>query len=516
MNWLDNLIGTFMPERAVRRWQARQALGEIRAYEGAKRGRRTSGWITSGSSANAENQMALPTLRNRSRDLVRNNPWCKKALESWVGNVVGSGIRCNLASHKRLGKAFKRWANSRQCDADGHLNLYGLQALAARTMWESGEVLVRVRWRRPQDKLAIPLQFQVLEPDYLDSNKTEDLAGGGFIVAGVQFSAIGQVEGYWMFDRHPGEIGRLSRSLQSKLIPAKEVIHCFRKTRPGQVRGVPELAPVIMRARDLDDYEDAELTRKKVEACFSVFITSGDNGSSGVGSVEREEKPGGRMVEKIAPGLIKRLGLGESVTFGQPTPAGGYPDYTRDQRRALAAGGMVTYEMLTGDYSQVNYSSSRAGLLEFRRNAEGWQWLTFIPGLCEPMVELFLKAAALKNLGELEDDFELDFTTPRWDWVDPVKDMIGELLEVASGAKSLSELARRRGVDPQTMWQELSRDYEELAKLGIPLNLNNLITIGADALSAEDDPPDPADPESSKKTKPRKRGASHSRRKQHA
>lgn len=516
MNLLDKLIGIVAPERAVRRWQARLALGEIRSFEGAKRGRRTAGWITTGSSANAENQMALPTLRNRSRDLVRNNPWCKKALESWVGNVVGSGIRCNLASHKKLGKAFKRWANSRECDADGHLNLYGLQALAARTMWESGEVLVRVRWRRPQDKLAIPVQFQVLEPDYLDNSKTMDLENGGYIIAGLQYNVIGQLEGYWMFDRHPGEIGRISRSLLSKLVPAEEVIHCFRKTRPGQVRGVPELAPVIMRARDLDDYEDAELTRKKVEACFSVFITSGDSGASGIGAVEREDKPAGRMVEKIAPGLIKRLGMGESVTFGQPTPAGGYPDYTRDQRRALAAGGMVTYEMLTGDYSQVNYSSSRAGLLEFRRNAEGWQWLTFIPGLCEPMVQMFLRAAELKNLGRLEDDYELDFTTPRWDWVDPVKDMIGELLEVASGAKSLSELARRRGVDPQTMWEELANDYEELAALGIPINLNNLITIGAAAVGSEADPPDPGGQEDSSKTKPRKRGASHSRREKHA
>ncbi|MBN3003362.1 phage portal protein [Chromobacterium alkanivorans] len=475
MNLLDTVIGAISPLWGVRRWQARQAMEHIRAFEGAKRGRRTAGWNTPGTSANSEALISLAVLRNRSRALVRDNPWCKKALESWVGNVVGQGITCNLTSHKRLGKKYKRWANSRQCDADGDLNLYGLQALAARTMWESGEVLVRVRWRRKEDKLIVPVQFQVLEPDYLDSEKTQDLKGGGYIIGGKEYNAIGQLQFYWMFDRHPGELGRLSRSATSRRIPADQVIHLFRKTRPGQVRGVPELAPVIMRARDLDDYEDAELTRKKVEACFTAFISGADTGASGVGVVSKEQD--GRTVEKVAPGIIKRLGAGESITFGQPTPSGGYPDYTRDQRRALAAGSGVTYEMLTGDYSQVNYSSSRAGLLEFRRNAEGFQWLTFIPGLCEPMVRYFLQAAELAGLGELEEDFDLDFTTPRWDWVDPVKDMIGELLEVASGAKSLSELARRRGMDPQQMWAELAADYERLEELGIPINLNNLVTL---------------------------------------
>lgn len=485
MNILDSVIGYISPGRAVRRWQAREALRQIRAFEGAKQGRRNAGWRTTGASANVENITALPVLRNRSRDLVRNNAWCKKALCSWVGNAIGQGIRCNLQSDKQLGKLWKRWADSTLCDADGDLNLYGLQELAARTMWESGSVIIRLRWRRLSDGLPVPLQLQVLEPDYIDLNKTDNLKNGGRIVGGKEYDPIGRLVAYWMFEDHPGEGGRWFRSYESRRVDAKDVLHVFRKTRPGQIHGIPELAPVVMRARDLDDYEDAELTKKKIEACFTTFITGDDAGGSGINVGQQEREPGNpkRLIEKMAPGLIKYLKPGQDVKFAVPTPTAGYPDYTRSQQRALAAGVGVTFEQLTGDYSQVNYASSRAGLLEFRRSVEQWQWLTFVPGLCNPIAEAFLQAATMIGKwhgGELK--VALDWTTPRWDWVDPVKDVIGDLLEVAAGGKSLSEFVRQRGYEPDEVWDELSKDYAKIKQAGIPINLNNLIVLMAKSL----------------------------------
>lgn len=481
MNVIDTLIGWVNPAAGVRRFQARQALQHVRAYEGAKRTRKTAGWNTTGSSANAENLMALPVLWARSRDLTRNNPWCKKAIGSWVDDSIGTGIRLGIDDKHPASKTWHEWAQSPQCDADGLSDLYGIQALAARTMWESGAVIIRRRWRRPSDGLAVPMQLQVLEPDYLDHNKTEETKTG-YILGGVQFDKLGRRTGYWLYDQHPGEALRLGVILQSRFVPAEDVIYAFKRLRAGQIHGVPELAPVILRARDLDDYEDAEITRKKIEACFSVFITGEDTGQSNLSTPDGK----GRPVERVSPGMIKRLNLGESVSFAQPTATSGYADFLRAGHRAMAAGTGQTYEQLSGDLSQVNYASSRAGMLPYRRSVEAWQWLTFVPMVCQRIVGWYNEAADL--VGKRAIPSGTEWTTPRFDWVDPVKDMKGELLKVAAGVQSFSELQRRLGNQPGKVLAELAADWQKLRDAGIPISLDGLIALLA--TPDEADPPD--------------------------
>jgi hypothetical protein len=61
-------------------------------YEGATAGRRAYGWYAASTDANVELMGALIWLRNRSRDLIRNNPYAARAVEELAGNVVGTGI----------------------------------------------------------------------------------------------------------------------------------------------------------------------------------------------------------------------------------------------------------------------------------------------------------------------------------------------------------------------------------------------------------------------------------------
>ncbi len=91
--WLDDLIGVFSPMSGLKRKQARIALDVMqRGYEGAKTGRRIDDWLTTGASANKEIASAGNRLRERARDLVRNNPYGSKAVEVFVGNAIGIGI----------------------------------------------------------------------------------------------------------------------------------------------------------------------------------------------------------------------------------------------------------------------------------------------------------------------------------------------------------------------------------------------------------------------------------------
>ena len=222
------------------------------------------------------------------------------------------------------------------------------------------------------------------------------------------------MEGYWLYPTHPGD-GR--GGLVSHRVPADRVLHLFERLRPGQVRGVPWFAPVMLKLRDLDAYDEAELVRKKIEACFAAFVT-GVQDEETLGKARTEAD--GARIETFEPGMIEYLEPGRDVKFASPSASGGYAEYMRMQLHAVAAGVGLTYELLTGDLSQVNYSSIRAGLIEFRRRMEALQWQLLVPGLCQPVWRRFVLAA--QAAGKLPDgEISADWTAPRFEAVDPMK-----------------------------------------------------------------------------------------------
>lgn len=464
MNLIDNIVGYFNPQAKISRMQARRVLSILqkRGYDAAKLGRRNAGWSTPSTSANAEIAPNIAVLRNRARDLVRNNPYANKALRVMVSNIIGTGIVPSF-SNKRIADLWNRWIT--ECDADGHFDFYGIERLVARTERESGECLIRLRYRQESGGLSVPLQLQILEPDYIDSTKTESLKNGGYILYGIEYDSIGRRVAYWLYSEHPGEIstGRFV-GLQSRRVLAEDIIHVFEKSRPGQSRGVPVFAPVMITTNDLDEYEEATLVRKAAEACITAIVES-DEENPVIGTESTDTY--GRTLEELAPGQVEYLKPGEKITFNNPPSSAGYGEYINARLHSIAAGCGVTYEQMTGDLSQVNYSSIRAGTLDFRREVEQYQWLTFIQLFCKPVMSAWLRAASLSN-NNIKQDVTVDWTTPKWDWVDPLKDIKGEEMELANNLKSWSEGARQRGYNPDQLLEEIKKDRASFKDAGIP------------------------------------------------
>lgn len=477
MTWLDKAISWISPEAGLRRARARRAAQLVQlAYEGAKTGRRTDGWLTTGTSANAEIGAAISKLRDRSRDLIRNNAYAARAVAEVVGNAIGTGITAQARTSdaelsRQIDAAWREWI--RQCDADGQLDFYGLQALVARTVFESGECLVRFRQRRESDGLAIPLQLQVLEPDYLDHTKTQQ-TDTGYIIQGVEFDLLGRRIYYWLYGQHPGDVTYTSArgwaSLESRRVTATEVLHIYRKDRPGQVRGVPWLAPVIITLRDLDEYEEAELVRKKIEACFAAFVTQpqGPDGPS-IGPAADDSSTGHR-VESFEPGMIEYLRPGEEITFASPSYAAGYRDYIAAKQAQIATGLQLTYEQLTGDLSRVNYSSYRAGLLSFRTGIESFRWLTFIPMFCDPVWRRFLAVAYAAGAISQPGPFGAEWTPPGFGSVDPYKDSLATLNRIRTGTLTLRQAIAEEGYDPDAQLEQIAEINRMLDERGIVLD----------------------------------------------
>ena len=465
MNVIDQIVGYFSPQAAVKRGRARLQMEAVRRFEGAQAGRRTQKWLARETSINAELWADLPKLRARHRDLVQNNVWAARAIQSIENNTVGAGILARIGARtssrqKTLRALWSSWAETTQCDADGRYDIYGLQALIIRTVAESGECLIRRRVRRPSDGLAVPLQIQVLEPDYLDAQKNQDnTPGGGRIVQGIETDAIGRRVAYWMYQNHPGE--RSIFTLDSRRVPASEIAHVYRVDRPGQMRGYPWGSQAIMRMRDLDDYEDAYLLRQKIANMFTAFVYETEPGST-----ENEND----LTESLEPGAVEILPPGTDVKFAEPPSTDSYGPFTQAQHRGIASAYGITYESLTGDYSRVNFSSGRMGFIEFHRNIDKWRWQIIIPQFCTPISNWFEDAIIMSGQGDLIDNTSWEWTPPRREMVDPTREIPAQRDAVRAGMISLSETIRRNGYDPETVLNELASDTKLLDKLGLLLD----------------------------------------------
>jgi lambda family phage portal protein len=459
---IDRLIGTISPDAGLRRLRARELL--TRAYEGASQ---RDGWRPkrAGASANADHLADAYSLRTRARALVQNVPYIARGLESLVANTIGTGItpRSLAKNAQAIDDLWSAWA--KVADADGRCDLYGLQATAYRAMEQDGEVLVRLRARRPEDGLPVPLQIQVLEIDWLDSARN-GTNGSNTIQNGIEYDPLGKITAYWLWDQHPGEVtpGRRAKT-SSYPVPAERVIHLFTSQRPGQGRGFTRLAPVIARVRDTQLYEDAEIQRKNLETRLSV-LASGD--ASAMSMTESESQATVRATGELgtlASGGITQVPAGVNLTVVEPKAAPGYVDYVKYNLHLIAAGMGVTYEMMTGDVREVNFSSARVSMLEFRRNAEQMQWLTIIPRLCQPIWDAFVQAATMAGKMRAADA-AVDWATPKWDYVNPEQDVKADLAEISGGLTTISEKLRRRGYKPELVFAELKSDFDRLAADG--------------------------------------------------
>lgn len=462
---IDRFISYFSPRKGFERAKFRALEGVYlskRRYEAAGNGKRTSGWNAPGTGPNAEVVPSLPKLRSRSRDLVRNNPYAKRAVEVISSNVVGYGI-VPQQKNKKFDEAWKEWAESASCDVEGLNNFYGMQALIMREIVEAGEVLVRRVYAPSSDGMTVPMRLHVIESDMVNDTVSKNIANGNVIKYGIEFDSRGRRVAYHLYEEHPGELNYVGANYKTVRVPASDILHIYRMDRAGQMRGVPWGASVLLKLRDFDDYDDAQLLRQKIAACFAGFLVDKD-----MAETTTESDTG---LEHITPGLIAKLPPGKEITFGNPPAVGlEYAPYAAVNLRAVATGYGVTYEALTQDYSQVNFSSGRMGWLEFHRNISQWQWHMLIPNFCQPVWQWFIEAAELSGVASSKRVVPITWTPPRREMIDPVKETDAKISSIRGGLITLSEAIREQGNDPEKQLEEMKKDNDLLDKLGLKLD----------------------------------------------
>lgn len=470
----DKLIGWFSPQMALKRVQAREKLQ--RKYEGATETRRTVGWNTSNSSSQKETYQSLEKLRDRSRDLLRNNAYAKRAQESFKNNVVGKGILAQItdvsssAREKKINDLWDSWAGSTECDFDQRKNFIGIQRLIERSRFENGEVLILRRYLKNSDFKTIPLALQLIESDHLDTSGFYSSPNkGNKLVQGIEFDPNGKRVAYHLFKEHPGGF---STSRETVRIDASEMLHVYDELRVGQVRGVADLSPTLIKLKDFDEYEDAQLVRQKMAACYMAFVRDQDMPEDGELSDDEED-----LITKFEPGIIEMLPEGKTIEFATPPSVDGYADYARHNLRGIACAIGLSYESLSMDYSNVNFSSGRMGWIEMARTIDDIRHNVLIPQFLNPVFEWFLEAVSL--IGLPTSSISVTWTPPKREMIDPTKETPALIESIQSGLVSFSEAIQSLGKDPDQHIARIKKDFEDLDKAGLRLTCDPRYAVKA-------------------------------------
>jgi lambda family phage portal protein len=490
---------------AAKSTKAAKAYYTGMGFEGAQMRRRLSNWQPTRASMTQLVSADGEQLRARSRDLLRNNPYVASAAESFVANLVGAGIKPSpLLDDAELKDAlqvlWREWTD--QADFTGQTDFYGLQALVARALFEAGECFIRFR-SGSNNTPGVPLQLQLLESEMLAYNKNHMADDGNQIINGIELDGNDRRIAYWFYSVYPGDPYYRVHPLTYVRVPADEVLHIYRPLRPGQMRGVPWITPSIVKLFLVDQYDDAELERKKLAAMYAGFVTSAAPGDMFDADDPDDLMPNGEPgpFPVLEPGTIQSLLPGEDIKFSDPAEAGNsYEPFQYRNLLAASTGMGVPYMSTTGDNAKANYSSSRQSLVEFRNRLTQLQHSCMVFQMCRPVWARWLTDAVLSGEIDIADFLEkrrkylkVKWIPPRFDWIDPLKDGQAEKLLVDNGYKARSDVIEELGYDPEETDRRIAADQKRVRDLGILLTDSPLGQSLSKTPPADDSDPDAAE-----------------------
>jgi lambda family phage portal protein len=393
----------------------------------------------------------------RIKRLLATNPYASKVKSTLLNNLIGYGITGTpgKGTPRKVIDAWQLWI--RHADWMRRLDLYGLQDLFTGTMLGDGDVFIVRRFDASMPGV-VPTRIEVLDASMLNPGVGE---------GGIEYDEAGRPLRYHFYARRPGP--NWATFGKPVTFEAKDVIHLFRQDWPGQTRGISVFEPVIKRFEDMDDYLEAELVRKKIEACFAAFITPSEEAIGddiGMGSESGDETLNDFEIELFEPGMIQRLRPGDDVKFGEPKPSAAINEFARVTLLGATTGAGVPYEHGTGDLSNVNYSSYRAGNLEFQRFCGRLQWLLIIPQALEKIWDWFLQDGY--ELGMFaKRTYPIAWTPPAFESIDRLKDVKADVLEAGALLTSRRKLIAARGWDHDELMNEIAEDMAVSEGLGL-------------------------------------------------
>ena len=447
-------------------------------YEGAKTSRLNRDFNLSNNHFELLAGSDRNQLKARARWLAANNPITKSIDKSIVKNSIGTGIRLqsrvkegdinnSKIFNSQVENLWDQFIKKENFDITGLSGIYDFQKLALKHKMTDGEILINKVYTKDKH---FPLKFQLVETDQFDEIKVKN--NNNTIFTGVEVDNNGKPVSYWLKSS--------VNSYSSNPYDANNIIHYYERERATQYRGITDYAQTINNLKDFAAYNDSEIVKNRILAAFGLFIKSGNSSGSMYGDKKTGLKHGSSdPIKEITSGMIKYLKPGEEVQTVQSNQLGNsYSSFITNTIRLIAAGRDISYELAFRDYSQVNFSSARASIIQDNKRFDDEQ-----TSLCRNVLDVmfgdFMDSQVLNgNLKAPKDYFSnrSKYVKPLWimpkrEGVDPLKDTKAIEKEIELGINTRTKAAAARGqnfednIDQQIAEEVMIKEKREKANL---------------------------------------------------
>ncbi len=489
-NALDRGIGVFAPKWEIKRRIARQYADKSRKlktrsqYAAAKTHRLTGDWLPANTDINSLIKSSSAIIRARTRQLIRDFPYFKRAINILADYVVGDGIvfqsriktpdgKLDKKTSQKIEDAVKWWMDDK--DASGKLFFFEFERLAKFQDVETGEYLFVKKWlpkRLAKDRYT-PFALQAYEADWLTDLYVKP-AEGTLVDQGIEYDTdTGQVIAYH-FMVPDGFNPQLTGSTKTVRVKAENVIHGFETLRPSQLRGISPFTTAILIAHDLSDYLDAEVDGAKMAAKYLAFIKTNDMGGIQASGITETEDDG-KKIEELENCILQYLRSNEEVTIASHNrPGNNFEAFVKFVLQMVAIATNTSYELLSGNYEGINYSSLRGIRNDLAKSLKAHSKRHI---LHFSRVAIFDAITAAVMVGKL--DLPGYFQNPRYyhqsvfippgmESIDPLREGKAWIEQIGAGLRSPQEIVAARGRDYKEVLREIAEAKKMADELGIP------------------------------------------------
>lgn len=475
------------------RWRksARKGMRTIvRKYAGASSSHLASGWIQAPAPIDQDVRLGLTALRARSREESQNNGYFKGFLRDLKENVVGAqGFQLislpmdndtvvDVEAKNTIERHWEIWSLKAMRPEMSGMGFKNFSKLVIQSAALDGEVFI---WERRGSSLN-PYRYsvRVLEVAVIDFQLNQDLKNGNVIRMGIELDEVRFPVAYHLIasDRDQDAFLNEQTGRRHLRVPNDEIIHLYLHDGVWQTRGVPWVHPALQRMNQTGKYEEAELIAARGGASKMGFITDADDGVGYTGDDTEDVADDDYLYEEFEPGVIGRLKKGQEFTSFDPDhPNSGYKDFIKTQLRGIAAALGESYNAYAQDLEGVSFGSLRQGALSERAVWMGLQeWLIdeAFDRIFTSWLEQGLLSGAIKNrngvslpISRLDKFLEHEWQPRRWEWIDPLKDTTADRFQQQDLTMSRSERIRKRGRQPDKVFQEIAAENKAMELLGI-------------------------------------------------
>lgn len=392
----------------------------------------------------AETLSAAPLLGMRAAHAVSNDPNLAAALGAITSDICGADGPSLQHTDPDVVRSWNDWWS--RADAEGISSLGHLLARIVRCWVVYGESFIILKVSDDGE-----LRLLLLPVAQVDQSYSEDLGESGWVISGLHIARDGRRVRYRVL-LVPPDAPFASEAASAQWIDAADMLHFIDPAFPGGVRGISPLAPVLTTAVEADILRDAQIKQQQVAALLGVFL-SDPSGSVSLGDIQDKDKV------ELRPAAIRLIPPDCVVTTVSPPEARNGIDLSKHLLRAIAVGVGLPAWKVSGDLSDVNFSSARLGDHAWRRRAAALQSL-LVSQVLEPVFRRFvaLEVAAGRLRVNLDTLADPTFIWPAWQMVDPLAETQADALAVQSGFKSRQEIISKYGRDPEEVQAEIDAD----------------------------------------------------------